>query len=269
MFNYGLLCCCNALFSFWIALQAWKARCAGTTASVNTRACLPLSTCCTIAGLLCLLSPTLFLMQYLYADMASVVRLTNHEIQAELIKAKLGYGSATQFIPIKTMSFDPITQRGRLALLLDQIGISSFLPLAAALLLLISRQLFPLSVQTRSIWKRWTIMWGCGFVLFVLLGRAPAAIVCNYQAQRLLAQGGYTKASSGWIELANLIHRLTSCLHIISSVVRLGIFVSSAADSRQSSVFCSVLSPAKRSSCVVSAVAGCTTTCASSSMGAR
>jgi hypothetical protein len=205
MFNYGLLCCCNALFSFWIALQAWKARHAETTVSVNTRACLPLSTCCTIAGLLCLLLPTLFLMQYLYADMASVAQLTNHEIQAELIKAKLGYGSAAQFIPIKTISFDPITQRGRLALLLDQIGIGSFLPLAVALLLLISRQHFPLSVQTRSIWKRWMIMWGCGFVLFVLLGRAPAAIVCNYQAQRLLAQGSYTKALK-WLDRAGKLN---------------------------------------------------------------
>ncbi len=207
MFNYGLLCCCNALFSFWIALHAWKARHAGKIAPSNIRVRLPLPTCCTIAGLLCLLLPILFLVQYLYADMASVAQLTNHEIQAELIKAKLGYGSAAQFFPIETISFDPITQRGRLTLLLDQIGIGSFLPLVAALLLLISRQLFPLSVQTCSIWKRWTIMWGCGFFLFVLLGRAPAAIVCNYQAQRLLAQGGYAKALK-WLDRAGKLNPL-------------------------------------------------------------
>jgi hypothetical protein len=205
MFNYGLLCWCNALLSFWIALQAWKAWYSGKTSLVEIRLPLSLSTYCTIVALLCLLLPTLFLMQYLYADMASVAQLTNHEIQAELIRTKLGYGSVAQFIPIKTISFDPITQHGRLALLLDQIGVGSFLPLVAALLLLISRQFFPLPVQARSIGKRWAIMWGCGFVLFVLLGRAPAAIVCNYQAQRLLAQGGYTKALK-WLDRADKLN---------------------------------------------------------------
>lgn len=196
IFNYGLLCCCDALFAFWIALQAWH---------IEKRAQLFLSRYCTIAGLLCLLLPILFLTQYLYADMGSVAQLTNHEIQAQLIKAKLGYGSAAQMLPIETISFDPITQRGRITLLLDQIGSGSFLPLAGAWLLIISRRLFPLLVQANSARKRWAIIWSGGFVLLVLLGRAPAAIVCNYQAQHLLAQGDYIKALS-WLDRAGKLN---------------------------------------------------------------
>ncbi len=207
MFNYGLLCCCEALFAFWIALQAWRALHAEKRGPAQTRVWLSLATCCTIAGLLCLLLPTLFLAQYLYADMGSVAQLTNHEIQAQLVKAKLGYGSAGQFLPIETISFDPITQRGRVTLLLDQIGSGSFLPLAGALVLLISLRLFPRPLQTGPTRKRWVIMWSGGFILIllVLLGRAPAAIVCNYQAQRLLAQGDYAKALS-WLDRAEKLN---------------------------------------------------------------
>jgi len=50
-------------------------------------------------------------------------------------------------------------------------------------------------------------MWsgGCILILLVLLGRAPAAIVCNYQAQRLLAQGDYAKALS-WLNRAEKLN---------------------------------------------------------------
>ncbi len=205
MLNYGLLCCCNAIFAFWIALQSWRSWGAEETSIVKLRAQISLSICCTIAGLFCLLLPILFLAQYLYADMGSIAQLTNHEIQAQLIKAKLGYGSTAQILPIEMISFDPITQRGRMALLLDQIGSGSFLPLASALLLLISRQLFPLPVLASSTKKRWVIMWSGGLILAVLLGRAPAAIVCNYQAQRLLAQGGYAKALK-WLDRADKLN---------------------------------------------------------------
>jgi len=207
MFNYGLLCCCEALFAFWIALQAWKVLHAEKRVQAEIQARLSLATCCTIAGLLCLLLPILFLTQYLYADMGSVAQLTSHEIQVQLIKAKLGYGSAAQFFPIETMSFDPITQRGRVALLLDQVGSGSFLPLASALVLLVSRRLFPQPIRAGVARKGWAIMWGSGFilVLLVLLGRGPAAIVCNYQAQRLLAQGDYAKALN-WLDRAEKLN---------------------------------------------------------------
>lgn len=205
MFNYGLLSCCVALFAFRVALQAWKARYAERRLSAETQAGLPLSMCCVIASLLCLLLPILFLAQYMYADMGSVAQLTNHEIQAQLIKAKLGYGSAAQILPIETISFDPITQRGRIALLLDQVGSGSFLPLASALFLLISCRLFPLPARVGLVKKRWATMCGGGLLLLVLLGRAPTAIVCNYQAQRLLAQGDYAKALS-WLDRAGKLN---------------------------------------------------------------
>src|SRR5436853_7010803 len=67
MFNYGLLCCCEALFAFWIALQAWQALHTEKRAPAQIQARLSLATSCTMAGLLCLLLPTLFLTQYLYA----------------------------------------------------------------------------------------------------------------------------------------------------------------------------------------------------------
>lgn len=207
MFNYGLLCCCEALFTFWIALQVWQSLHAKKRTPAEIRAQLFLPIYCTIAGLLSLLLPILFLIQYLYTDMGSVAQLTNHEIQAQLIKAKLGYSSAAQFFPIETISFDPITQRGRVTLLLDQIGSGSFLPLVAALLLLISHRHFPQLVQGGLARKRRAIMWGGGFILIllVLLGPAPAAIVCNYQAQRLLAQGDYTKALN-WLDRAQKLN---------------------------------------------------------------
>ncbi|HEX3643232.1 MAG TPA: hypothetical protein VHV10_18260, partial [Ktedonobacteraceae bacterium] len=107
MFNYGLLCCCEALFAFWIALRAWQILRAEKRVPTEIQARLSLGTCCTIAGLLCLLLPTLFLTQYLYADMGSVAQLASHTIQVQLIKAKLGYGSAAQFFPIETIAFDP------------------------------------------------------------------------------------------------------------------------------------------------------------------
>jgi len=207
MFNYGLLCCFDALFAFWITLQAWKSLRAENKAPAEVRAQFPLARCCTIAGLLCLLLPILFLMQYLYTDMGSVAQLTNHAIQAQLVKAKLGYGSAAQILPIETISFDPITQRGRMTLLLDQIGTGSFLSVAGALILLISRQLFPQPIRADFTRKRWIILWSGGsvLILLVLLGRAPAAMVCNYQAQHLLAQGDYAKALS-WLDRAEKLN---------------------------------------------------------------
>ena len=201
-FNYGLLCCSEALFAFWIALRAWKSL--RTEKRVSTK---PLAICCTIASLLALLLPTFFLAQYLYTDMTSVAQLTNHEMQAQLIKAKLGYGSAVQMLPIETISFDPITQRGRITLLLDQIGCGSFLSLAGALMLLISCWLFRQPMQSSHIGKQWVIIWGSGFIftLLILLGPAPAALICNYQAQRLLAQGGYAKALK-WLDRAGKLN---------------------------------------------------------------
>jgi tetratricopeptide (TPR) repeat protein len=203
IFTYGLLCCCEALFIFWIALQAWQSLRAEQRAPVESR----IQIYCVITGLLSLLLPILFIVQYLYTDMGSIVQLTNHEIQAQLIKEKLGYSSAPQFLPIETISFDPITQRGRMTLLLDQIGSGSFLPLLASFLLLISYQHFPQLVQEGFTRKRRAIMWRGGFILIVLLllGPAPGAIVCNYQAQRLLAQGDYTKALN-WLDRAQKLN---------------------------------------------------------------
>ncbi len=205
VFNYGLLCYCEALFAFWIAVQAWYAWHTEKTALAEMRRRLSLSTCCMIAGWLCLLLPILFLIQYLYVDMGSIAQLTNHEIQAQLIKAKLGYGSAVQMLPIEVISFDPITQRGRMALLLDQIGSGSFLPLVGALLLFISCRLFPQPVHASSTRKQWVIMCCSGFILLILLGRTPGAMVCNYQAQQLLAQGDYAKALV-WLDRAGRLN---------------------------------------------------------------
>jgi tetratricopeptide (TPR) repeat protein len=207
MFSYGVLCCCEALFAFWIAIQVWITLHTEKEISAKIREQSSQATCCTVAGLLCLLLSAVFLTQYLDADMGSIARLTNHEIQALLIRRKLGYGLATQVFPIDMISFDPITLRGRVALLLDQIGIGSFLPLASALILLSSRWLFLLPVRASPTRKRRAIIWGSGLILFLLvvLGRAPAALVCNYQAQLLLAQGNYAKALS-WLDRAEKLN---------------------------------------------------------------
>jgi tetratricopeptide (TPR) repeat protein len=77
--------------------------------------------------------------------------------------------------------------------------------LAGALLLLISSRLFPVPVRTRSVKKRWATMCGGGLILLVLLGRAPMAIICNYQAQRLLALGNYAKALN-WLDRAGKLN---------------------------------------------------------------
>jgi tetratricopeptide (TPR) repeat protein len=93
------------------------------------------------------------------------------------------------------------------ALLLDQVGCGSFLPLASALILLISRRHFQQPLQTGLARKQRMVMWGSGciLVLLVLLGRTPAAVVCNYQAQRLLAQGDYAKALN-WLDRAEKLN---------------------------------------------------------------
>src|SRR4051812_6394196 len=53
MFNYGLLCCCEALFALWIALQAWQVLRAEKRVQTEIQGRLSLATYCTIAGLLC------------------------------------------------------------------------------------------------------------------------------------------------------------------------------------------------------------------------
>lgn len=204
--SYGLLCCCEALFAFWITAQSLRTAYAKKSTG-DERERRFLAKDCIFFGILYFVLPLLFIVQYIYIDMGSIAKLANHEMQMQLIKAKLGYGSAPQFLPIQTLLFDPLTQRGRVTLLLDQIGSGSFLALAGAWILLVSRWSFPQLQRAPSTRTQLARLWRMSFflLLLVLLVRAPAALICNYQAQILLSQGNYAQALS-WLNRAEKLN---------------------------------------------------------------
>ncbi len=208
-FNYGLLCLCGSLSAFLIAAQAWRSARGEQKASSGRLPPLlvpqpPALHICAIAALICLVPLMLFLTQYLFIDMGSIAQLTRHELQTRLLKSHLDYGTAAQFIPIQAMTFNPLTLHSRAALLFDQVGGGFFLPLLSTLLLLAGRGLFPRATQKagQRTYRRVLLPVGAAFLLLlVLVGRGPAALACNFQAQHLLAEGNYADALT-WLDRA-------------------------------------------------------------------
>src|SRR5579872_1782311 len=85
IFNYGLLCLTCAGCAFAAAFINWK---------MFRRHVPPVSRWAGRAGWLCLLPVSLFLLQYLFADLTAINHLAQHRVQMLLIQRHFGYAVA-------------------------------------------------------------------------------------------------------------------------------------------------------------------------------
>jgi cytochrome c-type biogenesis protein CcmH/NrfG len=160
-------------------------------------------------------------------------------MQYVLIGQHLDYAVVSPLIPIANpLALDPLSLSTRFTLLVDQLGIGPFLLLFSAVLLVAVRKLFidfsAVSTSTAGTnlsrpWGRATSLatdtinrsrqwagWVTAFVIVLLLvvfGRAPLALVCNYQAQHALYAGDYAGAYR-WFGYAS---ELNPALELLSS----------------------------------------------------
>lgn len=247
--NYGLLCLLCALYLFIIAYWAWKWVIAPGSYRVSSSS---LARSCLVAACLCCIPVGLWVWQYLVVDLGSIVQLMRQETQYLLATQHFDdYTVVSPLIPITNpLAFDPLSLSGRFILLVDQLGTGPFLPLCSAVLLVVARKLFidsiaradfsypvfPTSAGTdlsrpplhipndstdainRSLRSRFVKV--IGFVIILLLvfvfGRAPLALVCNYQAQHALYAGDYVGAYRwfGYASELNPDFELLSSYHI-------------------------------------------------------
>ena len=215
IFNYGLLCLSCACYVFFTTYMAWQTL-LQTERSVETldgpfKTVCPIAKYTNMATFLCLLPSFLFLLQYLFIDMQSVAALTRGELQLLLVKTHLGYGVADQFVPIQSLAFHPLNFSERLGLLLDHISIGLFLPLLSTLILLSERILQSKGIIIADHRKggkrslRFTFMILLSFLVVIVLGRGPTALLCTYQAERLLSVGDYN-AVLQWLDTAHVLN---------------------------------------------------------------
>jgi tetratricopeptide (TPR) repeat protein len=190
IFSYGLLCLCCAGYAFLVAYANWKPF-KGGDYFVQKRI---------TAGLLCLIPVALFLMQYLCIDVSEINHLYQHKIQILLVQQYFDYRIPGQLFPIKPFTLDISTLQGRLQLLIDQASVGLLLPCLSAWMLINYKWLLRQGASKKQHKLNWfaSILM---LVLLVVLGRAPAGMVCEYQANTLLAAGNYEQAL-GWLDRA-------------------------------------------------------------------
>jgi tetratricopeptide (TPR) repeat protein len=191
VFNYGLLCLLGACCSFAAAYINWKIfRQRGYFSRWSG-----------LAGCLCLLPVLLFLLQYLFADLVGINQLAQHRVQMLLIQRHFGYAVALPLIPLDSRAFSASTLQMRLELLVDQLSIGPFLPIISGWLLIETQRRSPAGLARKRRRSTHILGWLLALVFVVICGRAPAAIVCDYQAKVLLAQGNYAQALQ-WLDRA-------------------------------------------------------------------
>ncbi len=184
--NYGLFCLCCAIYALLVAYANWRPF-RGHTYFVQRQ---------TIVGLLCMLPVALFLLQYLCIDVQAITRLASHKTQELLIQRHFGYTVTRQLILLDPFTLNVSTFWGRLQLLIDQLSFGPLLPCITAWLVLDYRRLFrilPTSVIPQQ--RRHPVRNALGLLLLlVVFGRAPAGMVCEYEAKTSLSSGDYTQA---------------------------------------------------------------------------
>ena len=233
--NYGLFCLLCAFYPFIIAYQAW--RCVVSPASCRVSLSSSARSCL-VAALLCCIPVGLWLWQYLFVDLGSISQLTRQEIEYLLATRQFGYTVTSPLIPITNpLTFDPLSLPGRFMLLVDQLGPGPFLPLLSAVLLVAARKFFidslagadlsyPVfpaiagsdhdqSVTVPVERNQFVKVIACTIILLlvVVFGRAPLALMCNYQAQHALYAGDYVGAYR-WFGYAS---ELNPALELLSS----------------------------------------------------
>ena len=196
LLSYGLLCFLCALCSLVVAYANWKPF-RGSSYFVRKHIQV---------GLLCCIPLFLFLLQYLLADTVSIDVLSQHEIQLQLIQHHFGYDYPAQLVYIDPFSFDTSTLLERLRLFIVVASGGMFLPCLSAWLLLDYRRFageLPFSSRLRGYYASYRrVFWvALSLIGLLLLGRAPAALLCEYQAKAALSTGNYIKALN-WLDSA-------------------------------------------------------------------
>lgn len=205
IFSYGLLCLCCAGYAFLVAYANWNPF-KGSDYFVNGHG---------IVGVLCIIPVALFFLQYLYIDVQGINQLAQHEIQLLLVQQHFGYIVPRRFgynVNIRRISIDPSalptldvsTFQGRFYLIMNQVSVGLLLPCLSAWMLIDYKRLLR-QVASK---KQHKLIWFASIltlVLLVVLGRAPAGMVCEYQANTLLAAGNYEQAL-GWLDSALVLN---------------------------------------------------------------
>jgi tetratricopeptide (TPR) repeat protein len=210
--NYGLLCTlCAALLLFRIFTH-WHLR-------ADPRAQSEYHIITKLTGWLCLFPVLLLMFQYLFADVYGIEVLAQHEIQMLLIQQQLGYNVLNQFLVLVPFTTAPMnygatvvsgtTVGGRFILLLDVLGPGILLPATAGTTALVysnysdaaAQKLKPAVLLKQHIKEHRLALLLSGLFLLVVFGRAPAAMVSEYQAKQSLATGDYVGAIN-WLNTA-------------------------------------------------------------------
>jgi tetratricopeptide (TPR) repeat protein len=215
-FNYGTLCALCTILVLYRVLKHWRLRYDVYAQSQYRVITAPI-------GWLCLFPVLLLVFQYLFADIYGIDVLAQHEIQMLLIQQRFGYPVLNQImVLVPFTSFTSVsylyygatvvsgtTLAGRLALLIDVLGPGILFPVAAAIIAFVSSnyhrvpaQAAPPAIPLRQrIREHWRVVLLVSLFLLIVFGRAPLAMLCEYQAKQALAMGNYHSAIS-WLQRA-------------------------------------------------------------------
>jgi hypothetical protein len=187
--SYGALCLCCSLYALLLAL-AGRGILRELGCGVRQYQVL---------GWFCVIPTALFFWQYLCVDMPMMELLSLHKMEALLVQAHFGYQAAPQLVPLDPLALSDATLGDRFRLLIDQLAPGPFLPcLCACTAIKFSRsKLFP---RPSPLGGRARLCVAAGLLLLIVgLGRAPAALLCEYEARVLLSSGNYPAALQ-WLD---------------------------------------------------------------------
>lgn len=202
--SYGLLCTCIALYAFLVAYAQWRPF-VGSAVLVQKR---------TQVGLLCLLPTVLFLMQYLYMDVAGINTLGNHLLQSLLLKQHLGYSVSPIRVAVKPFLLDTSTLAGRFQILINLASLGVLVPCISAWLLIDRKRFFLVLPRGKTAKPKAPLLamphrkllFALGVaLLLILVGRPAVALGCDYEAKTQLAAGNYVQALH-WLDAAHFFN---------------------------------------------------------------
>lgn len=210
IFNYGLLCLFSAVLCFVLAYVRLSEEPVHNVGGVSTEpGRIRGNRFAILVEVLCMAPVLLFFWQYLFVDVHAIDVLAQHKTQILLIQQHLGYSLTDSLIPISPFEVHTSTFLTRLELLIDQLAFGLFFPPISAGLLIGQRRRF-LAGRVVGAKKRRSPTWYalvtlCVLILGIVLGRAPAAMVSEYQAREELAAGNYASALN-WLHGALVLN---------------------------------------------------------------
>lgn len=190
--NYGVLCLTCAFVAFSAAYVAWKS--CGNAMRPGRRATD------VVASVLCLMTISLFLAQYLLNDLPAIDQLAGQKDQMLLISAHFGYTHTPEMFALKAFGINISDIGTRFQLLVDQLQIGIFF-LIPALCLMLGSRATKRAASSRSRSARALLIGG--FLLFIVFitGRAFAGMMAQNLAGDAMAQGDYAGAVQ-WMDRA-------------------------------------------------------------------